>query len=103
VNLLFFTVELERNGVSDQPPDERSRSESHSQWRALRWVGLRTAVIICAAAAGWGGWVLAGGDPPVGAAADWLAIGNSALEGTTTAVRLEITSQPVGAEVFVDA
>jgi hypothetical protein len=102
VNLLFFTVELERNGVTDRPPDQRSRSESQSRWRALRWVGLTTAVIICAAAAGCGGWVLAGGDPPVGAAADWLAVGNSALDGNTARARLEITSQPAGAAVFVD-
>src|SRR6266849_1816734 len=58
---------------------------------------------ICSAAAGCGGWVVAGGDPLVAAVADWLALNsNSGMVGSGDRALLEITSQPDGALVFVD-
>ncbi len=61
------------------------------------------AVLICVAAAGCGGWFLAGGDPLVAVVPDWLALDDSsALAGAGDRAWLGITSQPGGAAVFID-
>ena len=66
-------------------------------------IGAAIAMLICAAAAGCGGWVLAGGDPLVAAVPDWLALNSdSGMVGAGDRALLEITSQPDGAIVFVD-
>jgi PEGA domain len=101
VNLLFFTVELERN--RDRPVSSRSRSASGPRWSRLRWIGLAIAAIICAAAFGCGGWVLAGGNTPIDVVPEWLGL-NTDWSPADTSGRawLEVTSRPDKATVYVD-
>jgi hypothetical protein len=104
VNLLFFTVELERNGTVDRPSSRGATPDSRPRPSRFHWIGLAMAVLICVAAAGCGGWFLAGGDPLVDVVPDWLALGNgSDLAGAGDQAWLEITSEPDGAAVFVDS
>ena len=95
MNLLFLTVELERNGTSDQPLSERARHASRVRQSRLRWVGLAQAVLMCATAAGCAGCCLAGADPLVPAEFDWLALSSdSGNVGAGDRASLEITSHP---------
>ena len=92
MNLLFFTVELERNGAGDRPLSGGSGLKSRSQQARFRLIGAAIAMLICTAAAACGGWVLAGGDPAV---PDWLALNSdSGMVGAGDRALLEITSQP---------
>ena len=103
MNLLFFTVELERNGNVDRPRSRRLTAQSRPRPSRFRWIGLAMAVLVCVAAAGCGGWFLAGGDPLVAVVPDWLALDDSsALAGAGDRAWLGITSQPGGAAVFID-
>src|SRR5438552_17588804 len=101
VNLVFFTVELERN--RDRPVRGGSRSASGSLWSRFRWIGRAIAAVICAAAVGCGGWVLAGGDPPIAELPEWVGLSaDSTGTGASGRVWLEVTSRPNKATVFVD-
>ncbi len=100
MNLLFVTVEIERNGMSDQPLSERTRYESQVRRSPLLLVGLALVVLIRAATAGFAGWVVAGGDPLVAAVFDWSAVNSDS--GMDDRAALQITSQPDGATVLVD-
>ncbi len=101
MNLVFFTVELERN--RDRPVVGGSRFASRPLWRRFRWIGLAIAAVICAAAVGCGGWVLAGGDPPIAELPEWVGLStDSTRTGASGRVWLEVTSRPNKATVFVD-
>ncbi len=101
MNLLFFTVELERSRPRTRALGDRSRNESPLRKRSFRWILLATAALLCAAAVG---WVLAGGGGPfVNDVLDWLPIDTaSASAGGGGKARLEITSLPNNATVLVD-
>ncbi len=101
MNLVFFTVELERN--RDRPVVGGSRFASPPLWSRFRWIGLAIAAVICAAAVGCGGWVLAGGDPPIAELPEWVGLSaDSTGTGASGRVWLEVTSRPNKATVFVD-
>jgi len=101
MNLVFFTVELERN--RDRPVVGGSRFASPPLWSRFRWIGLAIAAVICAAAVGCGGWVLAGGDPPIAELPEWVGLSaDSTRTGASGRVWLEVTSRPNKATVFVD-
>ena len=97
MNLLFVTVEIERDGMSDQPLSERTRYESQVRGSPLLLVGLALVVLICAATAGFAGWVVTGGDPLSAAVFDWSAVNSDS--GMDDRAALQITSQPDGATV----
>jgi len=101
VNLLFFTVELERNSADHQSLSSRSRPESRLRRGRFRWIRLALAVLVCGAAAGCGGWVLAGGDPLATTVPDWMALSTDSV-GAGDRAQLKITSEPDGATVVVD-
>src|SRR5712691_5875906 len=99
MNLVFLTVELERN--RDRPVVGGSRFASPPLWSRFRWIGLAIAGVICASAVGCGGWVLAGGDPPIAELPAWVRLsGDSRGTGASGRGWLRVTSRPDKATVF---
>lgn len=103
MNLLFFTVELERSYPGDRPLSNPSRPVSAARKGRFGWIPATIGAVICAAGAAAAGWVLAGGGPLVNDLPDWLP-GNATSASTDAGgkAQVTITSQPDNATVFVD-
>ncbi len=104
VNLLFFTVEIERSHVDKRALMRRAVPGSRPKRGRLRWLGLALAGLACASAAAVGGWVLLGGDPMSLSLPDWFPVGTGWASGSAAnSAQLVIASRPDKATVLLDS
>ena len=103
MNLRFFTIEVERNADIERCRNARPHTAEARQQGRLPWIGLGLLVASSAIAAGWGGWLVAGGDPTRVELASWVAfLTSSGSAEADDQARLEVISQPGGATVTID-
>src|SRR5215471_14494326 len=89
VNLLFFTIEVERDAVNGTPAKRRPASARTRRGGRLRRIGLAIAAVLCAVGAGCGGWLLAGGEPWTVELPDWVPLVTPVHAATDDQARLE--------------
>jgi hypothetical protein len=98
VNLLLFSVEVERSPVGRQSAERRPEAKSSVRRRRFRRLALAAAVIVCAIAAAGGTWLLASGSD----LAEWFLPTIGSPEHSSGPISFDIASQPDRATVILD-
>jgi hypothetical protein len=100
LNLLFFTIEVER-GIGGDPANDKGL-QGLRRW-SHRWIAVAIVGVVLTVAAGCVGFVFAGGDPSGLTLPEWVArVAPSVSAAAEDEARLQITSQPAGAAVTLD-
>ena len=102
MNLLFFTIELERRRAGDGARDSRWAEETSGRMRPSRSIVVAIAAALGMCAAGTAVWAIGDRAPFVIGLPDWLPISaRTPTDGPSTA-QLNVTSVPADATVLVD-
>ena len=98
MNLLLFSVEVERSPVGKRSAARRPEAKSSIRPRLFYGLALAAAVIVCAIVAAYGTWLLASGND----LADWFLPTMDSPEHSSGQVPFDIASQPDHATVILD-
>ena len=98
MNLLLFSVEVERSPVGKRSAERRPEAKSSVRRRRFRRLALAAAVIVCAIAVAGGTWLLASGND----LADWFLPTMDSPEHSSGQIPFDIASQPDHATVILD-
>ena len=102
MNLLFFTIELERRRAGDGARDSRWAVETSGRMRPSRSIVVAIAAALGMCAAGTAVWAIGDRAPFVIGLPDWLpSSARTPTDGPSTA-QLNVTSVPADATVLVD-
>ncbi|MGI9148741.1 MAG: PEGA domain-containing protein [Chloroflexota bacterium] len=98
MNLLLFSVEVERSPVGKPPAERRPGEKSSVRPRRFGTLALAAAVIVCAVVAACGTWLMASGTD----LADWFSSTIDTREQGSGHVAFDVASQPDHATVILD-